>query len=326
MRATLYIVVRIVLAGAIFATALTFAFGSPDKSYGAQQGAWVATATPHYAHPVTGTIEDTGSDATLGQAMCKSLLYTSALIEIDSNNAMWATVRLNLMDKIESASFKVQKDSKSAFKATTATITKEDMSKNRSDFRMKIPSANAILRATFFVTPMGRDVVCYMTFKNLKAGHSDFVTSIKAADSSSAKKVAPPASGANSTSDANKTAGSQSATAAKEGAENAKNAESAAAPAQSASSTANDGSASALIQQSVGLTGKDGLAPAAPATQQAEQQAASATSIENLVLYVAFGAVIFAAFATMAGYYLYVRGVRAGRRLAKRAQAEVSSD
>ena len=44
------------------------------------------------------------------------------------------------------------------------------------------------------------------------------------------------------------------------------------------------------------------------------------------MLYIAFGAVIFAAFATMAGYYLYVRGVRAGRRLAKRAQAEVSSD
>ena len=51
----------------------------------ASNGIYLATATPHYRHPVTGVIEDAGGDgsAVLGQSMTESALDRQALVEVD---------------------------------------------------------------------------------------------------------------------------------------------------------------------------------------------------------------------------------------------------
>ena len=43
----------------------------------ASNGIYIATATPHYKHPVTGKIEDSGGEgsAVLGQSMTESATY-----------------------------------------------------------------------------------------------------------------------------------------------------------------------------------------------------------------------------------------------------------
>lgn len=145
-----------------------------------QNGIYVAVANPHYAHPVTGVIEDSGGESSkvLGQSMTDSALYKEALIEGDENGNIYVTIRLKLMDNIQNPSFEVQQDGYSPFKSVSHTVMKEDWDNNTSDFRFQIPSENAIVRSSFYVVAMGRNVVFYITFSNLQSGSSDFITSI----------------------------------------------------------------------------------------------------------------------------------------------------
>ena len=55
----------------------------------------------------------------------------------------------------------------------------EDFTNNTTDFRMQVPSENAIIRCNMYVIPMGRDVIFYITVGNLQSGSGDFVTSVK---------------------------------------------------------------------------------------------------------------------------------------------------
>ena len=144
-------------------------------------GVYIAKATPHYRHPVTGKIEDSGgeSSSVLGQSMTESALYPQALIEVDTDGKKYATVRIKLMDNIENPKFKVQKRGASSFTDVSADVMKEDYYKNQTDFRFQIPDEKCIVRATFYVVPMGRSVIFYIDFSEIKQGSGDFVTSVR---------------------------------------------------------------------------------------------------------------------------------------------------
>ena len=140
----------------------------------ASPGIYTATATSHYKHPTTGLIEDSGGEGSyvLGQSMTDSALNKAALVEVDSSGSTWVTIRLNLMDNIQSPQFQVDGSS------VSATLMQEDYTNNTADFRMQVPSENAIIRCNMYVIPMGRDVIFYITVGNLQSGSGDFVTSI----------------------------------------------------------------------------------------------------------------------------------------------------
>ena len=140
----------------------------------ASNGIYTATATSHYRHPTTGVIEDSGGEgsAVLGQSMTDSALNKSALVEVDANGNTWVTIRLNLMDNIQSPKFQVDGSS------VSATLMQEDYSNNTADYRMKVNSENSIIRCNMYVVPMGREVIFYITVGNLKSGSGDFITSI----------------------------------------------------------------------------------------------------------------------------------------------------
>ena len=141
----------------------------------ASNGIYTATATSHYRHPTTGVIEDSGGESSyvLGQSMTDSALNKAALVEVDSSGATWVTIRLNLMDNIQSPQFQVDGSS------VSTTLMQEDYSNNTADYRMRVPSENAIIRCNMYVIPMGRDVIFYITVGNLQSGSGDFVTSVK---------------------------------------------------------------------------------------------------------------------------------------------------
>src|SRR5699024_6811654 len=73
----------------------------------ASNGIYTATATPHYKHPTTGKIEDSGGEGSyvLGQSMTESALNKAALVEVDPQGNTFVTVRLNLMDNIQNPQF-----------------------------------------------------------------------------------------------------------------------------------------------------------------------------------------------------------------------------
>ena len=143
-------------------------------AYAASPGIYTATATSHYRHPTTGVIEDSGGEGSyvLGQSMTDSALNKAALVEVDSSGATWVTIRLNLMDNIQSPQFQVDGSSASA------TLMQEDYSNNTADYRMRVNSENSIIRCNMYVIPMGREVIFYITVGGLSAGSGDFVTSI----------------------------------------------------------------------------------------------------------------------------------------------------
>ena len=140
----------------------------------ASNGIYTPTALSHYRHPTTGVIEDSGGEgsAVLGQSMTDSALNKSALVEVDANGNTWVTIRLNLMDNIQSPKFQVDGSS------VSATLMQEDYSNNTADYRMKVNSENSIIRCNMYVVPMGREVIFYITVGNLKSGSGDFITSI----------------------------------------------------------------------------------------------------------------------------------------------------
>ena len=141
----------------------------------ASNGIYIATATPHYKHPVTGVIEDAGGDgsAVLGQSMTESATYKKALVEVDPQGNTYVTVRLKLMDNIRDPQFQVDGH------AASAELMQEDYTLNTADYRMPVSSENAVIRCNMYVIAMGRDVVFYITVANLQPGSEDFVTSVK---------------------------------------------------------------------------------------------------------------------------------------------------
>lgn len=151
------------------------------SAYALDNNIYLADAHPHYRHPVTGAIEDSGGDGSevLGQSMTEGALKTESLIEVDPEGRMYATIRLGLMDNIENPQFKVQKDGYSDFYDVSADLMKENYDANESDFRFEIPNENAIVRCTFYVVAMGRDVVFYIDFDNIREESGDFVTSVE---------------------------------------------------------------------------------------------------------------------------------------------------
>lgn len=147
----------------------------------ASNGIYIAAATPHYRHPGTGNIEDSGGEGseTLGQSMTESATYTKALVEVDSSGNTYVTVRLKLMDNIQNPQFQVDGKRNGSFSSVSASLMQEDYTNNTADFRMKVPSESAVIRCNMYVVPMGRDVIFYITVSDLQSGSDDFITSVQ---------------------------------------------------------------------------------------------------------------------------------------------------
>lgn len=164
------------------AVMLAFVAGIPSiPVLAASNGIYTATAASHYKHPTTGKIEDSGGEGSyvLGQSMTDSALNKAALVEVDPDGNTYVTVRLNLMDNIQDPQFQVDGSRNGNFSSVSATVMQEDFTENTTDFRMQVPSENAIIRCNMYVIPMGRDVIFYITVGNLQSGSGDFVTSVK---------------------------------------------------------------------------------------------------------------------------------------------------
>ena len=131
-------------------------------------------ATPYYIHPVTGVIEDAGNNPGIGQGMTENVLNPQALVETTDDGRIFLSVRYNLANYIKNESFAVQNYGDNSFYSVTAEVTGK--TEETRDYRFEIPSKNVIVRATFFVGPMGRDVIFYYTISDLVKGNTDFAT------------------------------------------------------------------------------------------------------------------------------------------------------
>ncbi|WP_455257256.1 heme-binding Shp domain-containing protein [Peptoniphilus asaccharolyticus] len=146
----------------------SLAFNSKVFAYQSEIG----KATPYYSHPVTGVIEDAGNNPGIGQGMTENVLHQQAFLE-EVDGVYFLTVRFNLASYIKNETFAVQNRGDSDFYSTAAEIVKS--SADSKDYRFEVPSKNVIVRASFFVEPMGRDIVFYFDVSNFTKGNTDFV-------------------------------------------------------------------------------------------------------------------------------------------------------
>lgn len=134
----------------------------------------IAKATPYYIHPVTGVIEDPGNNPGIGQGMTENVVNPQALVETTDDGRIFLSVRYSLANYIKNETFAVQNYGDEEFYSVPAEVT--GATEETKDYRFEIPSKNVIVRATFFVGPMGRDVIFYYTISDLVEGNTDFKT------------------------------------------------------------------------------------------------------------------------------------------------------
>lgn len=131
------------------------------------------TAETHsyYAHPVTGIIEDSGNNPELGSGMCRNVLHEYALFEeIDSE--IYTSIRYNLAEHISDVGFFYQLKESEEFIPIDYEIVKS--TEDTTDFRFKLPTKDVLIRSSFFVKPMGRNIVFYFDFSDFVSGNTDF--------------------------------------------------------------------------------------------------------------------------------------------------------
>lgn len=133
----------------------------------------IGKATSYYIHPVTGVIEDPGNNPGIGQGMTENVLHPQALVE-EVEGRYFLTVRYNLANYIKNESFAVQNRGDEDFYGVAAEVTASTA--ETRDYRFEIPSKDVIVRSTFYVGPMGRDVIFYYDITNFTPGNTDFVT------------------------------------------------------------------------------------------------------------------------------------------------------
>ena len=153
------------------------AFGFPAVSVHAETGAvYSCTINRSYSHPVTGTIEDSGGEASYatGQGMVEGAVYGSGLMEVTDSGNYYLTIRMSLIDYTSNQSFSVQNVGDSGWSGTGVAVTGNGSDSNgtTSDICMQVPSENCIVRVSMYVSPMGRDVVFYLYPSDYSEGNS----------------------------------------------------------------------------------------------------------------------------------------------------------
>ena len=161
------------------AVACVLNIGAVSSAYAQVAEVYQATMTPHYAHPVTGEVEDAGGKKSMaiGSGMVEGSTSPEAYVEVEDDGTMYALVRMVLMEYVDDVAIYVN-DVPSAYDEIQQT-------ESVSDFRVQIPDENAIIKVTMFVEPMGRDVVFFMTlsdFVPLESGDALAAAAASAAD------------------------------------------------------------------------------------------------------------------------------------------------
>lgn len=126
----------------------------------------------HYKNPFDGSIEDPGNNPGIGEGMVSNVVSGLSLIEKDDDGKLYATVRYRLRSNITNV--KIWVKDKNSNKYIQVPVKEVNTGDDTGDYRFEIPSTGALIKSSFYVTPMGREVIFYVTFGGLQPGSGDF--------------------------------------------------------------------------------------------------------------------------------------------------------
>ncbi|MFI3249501.1 MAG: heme-binding Shp domain-containing protein [Eubacteriales bacterium] len=165
------------LGAVILSTYLMITLSVP--AFAMEQGAYSLYCGTNYWNPDTNEIEDGGTaNAALGEGMCRSATSTKALVEKEGEQ-YYVTIRLLLQSNTKDVAF-YQRTGYNSYRAVNYDIMAEDASTDSIDYRFAVSDPFAPIRATMYVTPMGRSTVWFIELdrSSLSSDTGDFVVSV----------------------------------------------------------------------------------------------------------------------------------------------------
>lgn len=127
-------------------------------------GVYVMSNSTSYANPDTGKTEDGGSNLDIGDAMARSLTQPLTLYEV-KNGKHFLTVRIGLSSFTRDMRINVQseKNRGTGYQPVPYDIVKENKETDTAEYRFEVSSPDLRFSVTFFVKPMNRDVIFFVT-------------------------------------------------------------------------------------------------------------------------------------------------------------------
>jgi len=186
MQAARFRIKTAIAVTAIIAICTVVSLLVSHTAYAAVSTVQTATATPSYENPDTGVIEDSGGtdNKALGESMVSGTNQPYALVEMDTSGNYFVTLRLKQAQYISDVTVSSDPEHDGTFgDAQAGTVTNTDTANDMADVRAAIVSPSSTLRVSFYVQPMGRYVIYYVTLSNFVDGNTQgFVPQIVAGE------------------------------------------------------------------------------------------------------------------------------------------------
>lgn len=150
----------------------------PVPGLALSDGAYTVGRKTSYVNPETGSTVDGGTNITLGQSMCESIVEDHLLVE-QVQGKVYMTIGIGLMSNVERVRIQVKGES-GAYQ--DVDITQTGSCQRSGDichhYRFQVPSLNTTISPILYVTPMGRDVQFFVIpdISSAQAGTGNFTS------------------------------------------------------------------------------------------------------------------------------------------------------
>ncbi|MCD8082545.1 MAG: hypothetical protein LUE86_03190 [Clostridiales bacterium] len=171
--------------GCVIVLAAALACADVTTAWAMDAGAYLVTVAPSYRDPETGSVDDPGNNAAIGQGMTERMCGSTGLLEVETSGEMYLTVRYYLSQFIRDVSFEERiggnyvSRSYQTMKSRAAVEGSGDIEEKYgyTDYRIPIGSMDSVFRGKAYIEAMGRNVVFFFTVSDARNGSGDFVVS-----------------------------------------------------------------------------------------------------------------------------------------------------
>ncbi len=169
----------------VLVTAVVLTCMNIGTAWAMDAGAYLVTVAPSYKDPETGSVDDPGNNAAIGQGMTERMCGSTGLLEVENSGDMYLTVRYYLSQFIRDVSFEERiggdyvSRSYQAMQSRAANEGSNDIEEKYgyTDYRIPIGSMDSVFRGKAYIEAMGRNVVFFFTVSDARIGSGDFVVS-----------------------------------------------------------------------------------------------------------------------------------------------------
>lgn len=150
-----------------------------------EDGTYKVSNSTSYANPDSGKTDDGGSNMEIGDAMARSMTQQLMLYEM-KDEKQYLTIRIGLQSYSRDIRISVQgeKNKATGYQPVPFDVVRENKDTDTAEYRFEVESLDLRVRITFFVGPMNRDVIFFITPDpdSVKSDNGAFAASDKASN------------------------------------------------------------------------------------------------------------------------------------------------